>query len=100
MFIFTALYYAVINIIAFILYGIDKHKAKKEKWRISEAVLITVAVIGGALGAFAGMKLFHHKTRKKKFRIAVPLFIVLHALILCYIAAVTLIPGFTGFIHS
>ena len=66
-----------INVLAFILYGIDKKKAKDKKWRISEATLITLAVIGGSAGALAGMYIFHHKTRKKKFYITVPAFFVL-----------------------
>ena len=66
-----------INVLAFIFYGIDKKKAKDKKWRISEATLITLAVIGGSAGALAGMYVFHHKTRKKKFYITVPVFFVI-----------------------
>ncbi|MCR5202444.1 MAG: DUF1294 domain-containing protein [Lachnospiraceae bacterium] len=71
------IYLIAINLLALFMYGIDKRKAKNEKYRISEMALITVAVLGGAIGAFLGMKIFHHKTRKKKFYITVPLFLIL-----------------------
>ena len=68
----------VINILAFILYGVDKRKAHDHKWRLSEFSLIFIAVIGGAPGAFIGMRVFRHKTRKPKFYITIPVFLVLH----------------------
>lgn len=68
--------YAVINIIVFCMYGIDKYKAKHKKWRIPEATLIGAAVFG-VLGALAGMYIFHHKTKKPKFYITVPVILVL-----------------------
>lgn len=77
------IYLTVVNILAFILYGVDKRKAEKNKFRISEATLITIAVLGGSLGAFLGMKVFHHKTKKKKFTVTVPFFAVL--LVICSI---------------
>lgn len=87
---FIVLYYIVINIVSFFLYGIDKYKAKKGKWRTPEAVLILFAVFGGALGAFAGMHAFRHKTLKKKFTITVPVFIIVHILIIGFFAVTTL----------
>ena len=72
-------YLVVINIIAFALYGIDKHKAEKGKWRISENTLIAVAALGGCIGAIAGMTGFHHKTRKKKFSIGLPVIFIIWA---------------------
>ena len=69
-------YLMVINIIAFIMYGVDKIKAIGKKWRIPEAALIGVAAIGGSLGAFIGMKVWHHKTKKLKFQVLVPLFLI------------------------
>ena len=63
----------------FTLYGVDKWKAKRQKWRISEMTLLGMAFVFGAAGAFTGMLLFHHKTRKWKFRILVPLFLLLQA---------------------
>ena len=55
----------VINVVAFFLYGIDKWKAKRSKWRISEAILLGLVVIGGGVGAWLGMKVWHHKTMHK-----------------------------------
>ena len=72
---------ALTNIVAFIAYGVDKGKAKLQKRRISEATLITLALIGGSIGAFLGMQIFRHKTQKPKFKIGVPLIILLHCLI-------------------
>lgn len=76
------IYLFVINLITFIVYGIDKWKAKARKWRISEATLLTLAVIGGSIGAWCGIKIWHHKTMHKKFKYGVP------AIILLQIAAV------------
>lgn len=81
------IYLAVINVVTFFMYGIDKRKAKKSKWRISEAALFMMAVLGGSIGAWLGMKVWHHKTLHKKFRYGIPLIlivqIVLVLLILC-----------------
>lgn len=69
-------YFIIINIIAFALYGIDKAKAEKGKWRISENTLIAAAALGGCVGAIAGMNFFHHKTRKKKFSVGLPIILI------------------------
>jgi len=66
------IYLELINLTAFALYGVDKLRAKRGRWRIPEAVLILTAIAGGSIGALAGMFLFHHKTRKSKFRVGVP----------------------------
>ena len=55
-------YLIVINVVTFTVYGIDKLKAKQGSWRISEATLLILAVIGGSIGALLGMKVWHHKT--------------------------------------
>ena len=73
---------AVMCVVTFIVYGIDKRKAEQHRWRISEATLLSLAFFGGALGALMGMLFFRHKTRKTKFRILVPLFLVLQAALL------------------
>ena len=75
---YILIFLAVINIITFMLYGIDKAKAKKKKWRIPEAALLTTAFFGGSVGALLGMCLFRHKTKHIKFKILVPLFLILH----------------------
>ena len=75
---------AGVNLLAFALYGIDKLKAKRGAWRISEATLLLAALFG-PLGALLGMELFRHKTRHAKFRVLVPLFLVLHIALGVYI---------------
>lgn len=75
-------YLLIINIITFIIYGIDKQKSKKNKYRISEATLIILAILGGSLGAFFGMITFHHKTKKKKFIILIPIIMLIWVYIL------------------
>ena len=77
-------YLVIVNILAFILYGLDKQKAVRKQWRIPEVQLLGIAVIGGSIGAILGMQLFHHKTRKWKFKIGVPVFLALQ-LIVCRI---------------
>ena len=62
-----------INVVTFFAYGIDKWKAKHSKWRIPEATLLGLAVIGGSIGAWLGMKVWHHKTMHKKFKYGIPL---------------------------
>jgi uncharacterized membrane protein YsdA (DUF1294 family) len=75
-------YLFVINVIAFGLYAIDKRNAYYDLWRIPEAVLLGIAIIGGAYGAGSGMLLFRHKTRHKSFLITVPLFFAIGMFIL------------------
>lgn len=70
------IYLVAINVVTFFMYGIDKWKAKKSKWRISEVTLLGMAVIGGSIGAWLGMKTWHHKTLHKKFRYGVPLILI------------------------
>ena len=72
----TLIYLAVINVVTFFMYGIDKWKAKKSKWRIRETALLGLAVLGGSIGAWLGMKAWHHKTLHRKFRYGVPLILV------------------------
>ncbi len=75
---------AAVNLLSFALYGIDKLKAKKGAWRIPEATLLLAAFLGGSLGALLGMELFRHKTKHAKFRILVPLFLILHMALAVY----------------
>ena len=76
---------AAVNLFAFVLYGVDKRKAKRDAWRIRESTLLLVAAMGGSLGALLGMELFRHKTKHVKFRVLVPLFLVLHVALGIYI---------------
>ncbi len=80
------LYYLLfINIITFMMYGIDKLKAKKGKWRISEATLLMMAVVGGSIGAWAGMRIWHHKTMHKKFQYGIPAIIIMQIALVVYL---------------
>ena len=80
------LYYLLaVNIATFLLYGVDKYKAKKGRWRISEATLLTMAAIGGSIGAWAGMRLWHHKTMHKKFKYGIPVIIIMQIALVVYL---------------
>lgn len=82
------IYVVIINIATFSLYGIDKRKAKKNAWRIKESTLLFAALIGGSVGALAGIYIFRHKTKHLKFKIGVPLILILQvALAIWQIAA-------------
>ena len=83
-------YLFAINIVSFFLYGIDKYKAKKGQWRISEATLLTMAAIGGSIGAWAGMRLWHHKTMHKKFKYGIPLIIIMQIALVAYLHTIIL----------
>ena len=78
-------YLLAVNIATFFLYGIDKYKAKKNQWRISEATLLTMGAIGGCIGAWAGMRLWHHKTMHKKFKYGIPLIIIMQVALAVYL---------------
>ena len=84
-------YLLAVNITTFLLYGIDKYKAKKNRWRIPEATLLTVAAIGGSIGAWAGMRLWHHKTMHKKFKYGIPIIIITQIAVLVYLHTTNLV---------
>lgn len=67
-----AIYLIVINVLTFLIYGVDKWKAQRDKWRIPEDTLIWLAVAGGSVGALLGMNLFRHKTKHRKFFLGIP----------------------------
>ena len=71
------LYFIVINLLTFLLYGLDKYKAIRREWRIPERALLLMAFMGGAFGALSAMRIFRHKTRKGRFKLMVPLFCLL-----------------------
>ncbi|MGM9614446.1 MAG: DUF1294 domain-containing protein [Oscillospiraceae bacterium] len=84
------IYLELVNLAAFALYGLDKYRAKRGRWRIPEATLILIAVIGGSIGALGGMYLFRHKTRKPRFSVGVPVILgmqVLFFLLLFYVVS-------------
>ena len=78
-------YLLAINIATFFLYGIDKYKAKKGRWRISEITLLLMAVIGGSIGAWVGMRIWHHKTMHKKFKYGIPVIIIFQVALAVYL---------------
>ena len=82
---YSRYYLLAINFVSFFLYGIDKYKAKKGRWRISEATLLMMAVIGGSIGAWAGMRLWHNKTMHKKFKYGIPIIIILQVCLVVYL---------------
>ena len=78
-------YLLAINAVAFIVYGIDKYKAKKAKWRIPETTLLFLAVLGGSIGAWMGMKVWHHKTMHKKFKYGIPAILLIQIALMTYL---------------
>lgn len=79
------IYLAAVNLATFVMYGIDKYKAKKAKWRIPEATLLLMAAIGGSIGAWVGMQVWHHKTLHKKFKYGVPVIFLLQVALTFYL---------------
>ena len=78
-------YFVIVNLVTFIIYGLEKKKKKKSKWRFSEAMLLKLAIIGGSIGAWLGMKTWHHKTMHKKFKYGIPTIIIIQLLIIIII---------------
>ena len=78
---YILLYVFLINFITFIIYAIDKNKAKNKRSRISENTLILLCILGGSTGGIMSMVLFHHKLSKKKFYIGIPILIILNMVI-------------------
>ena len=78
-------YLIVITVVTFLVYGIDKWKAKQGSWRISETTLLILAVIGGSIGALLGMKVWHHKTMHKKFKYGIPLIMLVQIVLIVLI---------------
>ena len=75
----------LLNIIAFCLYGLDKRKAERGKWRISEPTLFFVAIMGGSVGSLMAMQLFHHKTQKNYFRYGIPAILIVQATVVAFL---------------
>ena len=85
-----AVYYAAACVFTFFLFGLDKWKAKRNAWRVPEATLIAFCAAGGALGGFAAMRLFRHKTKHRKFTVSVPILLILHLILIGVLAWILL----------
>ena len=81
---YILIYLIVINLITFIVFAIDKICAIKKKWRYKEVSLLGLCLVGGAIGGFLAMHLFHHKTKKKVFFFFFPLIIIIHLVIVLW----------------
>ena len=82
------IYLIAINVATFCTYGIDKWKAKKSLWRIRETALLGLAVLGGSVGAWLGMKVWHHKTQHKKFKYSIPVILAAQMALALYLVTV------------
>ena len=76
------LYAVIINLVAFIMMAVDKERARQHKWRIPEGSLFLAGFVGGSVGAYLGMNLCHHKTKKWYFVYGLPVFMFFHAIFL------------------
>lgn len=79
------IYIILINLITFSVFGIDKLKAVKDKWRISEKVLFLLSIIGGSLGGLAGMYIFRHKTQKPAFKFGIPAIFIVQIVLVYFV---------------
>ncbi|MBQ6084138.1 MAG: DUF1294 domain-containing protein [Bacteroidales bacterium] len=75
-------YVLFINVLAFVLYGIDKRRSQRKMYRISESTLLWMARLGGGVGSWMGIKGFNHKTKHTKFRVLVPVWIFIWAVVI------------------
>lgn len=82
---YLIIYMQVINLITFCIYGLDKVKAKRNKYRIPEKVLLLLALFGGSPGALSGMYVFRHKTKHLKFKLLVPAFLIVHICLIVFL---------------
>ena len=76
------IYLVFLNAVAFLTFGWDKSKARKSGWRIPEKTLLLLAALGGSPGAYAGMMIFHHKTKHIQFRLGIPLVFLVQMLLI------------------
>ena len=82
---FICFYLLILNFITFIVFGLDKLKAKKSKWRIRVSTLLCLCFLGGSLGGLIGMYTFRNKTKQKYFTIGVPLMLITQVALIIYI---------------
>lgn len=83
---YYSLYYlSAINVVTFVLFGLDKYNARKGNRRIREVTLMAMAALGGSVGAWMGMHLWHHKTKHRKFRYGIPLILLLQIALIYFL---------------
>ncbi|MBW6474584.1 MAG: DUF1294 domain-containing protein [Anaerolineaceae bacterium] len=79
------LYYLVINVITFLVWGFDKLRAQLQQWRVPEKTLYVFIILGGGAGSLLGMTVFRHKTRKLKFKVISVVSVLVHIVIFFYL---------------
>lgn len=83
---YYSLYYLLaINVVTFVLFGLDKYNVRKGNRRIREVTLMAMAALGGSVGAWMGMRLWHHKTKHRKFRYGIPLILLLQIALIYFL---------------
>ena len=75
----------VMSVIAFAAFGLDKYKAKTDRWRTKEKTLFLFAILGGGIGAFLGMQVFRHKTRHTQFVVGIPLIMIIQLILIAFV---------------
>lgn len=85
MYIYLIIYLVIVNVIAFLLMGFDKRRARKQAWRIPEKTLFGSALIGGSIGAIVGMQVFRHKTKHLSFQIGMPAILIAQIVIAVFL---------------
>ena len=81
---YILIYFALINLLAFIMFWVDKRAAQNGQWRISEKALIIVSMLGGSVGSLVSMNIFRHKTKKMKFVLGIPIILILQIAFIIY----------------
>ena len=85
MYIYLIIYLVMINFVAFLLMGFDKRRARRQAWRIPEKTLFGSALLGGSIGAIAGMQFFRHKTKHLSFQIGMPAILIMQIVLIIFI---------------
>ncbi|MBR5474744.1 MAG: DUF1294 domain-containing protein [Lachnospiraceae bacterium] len=78
-------YFFILNLVSFLLMGLDKYKARRHAWRIQEKSFFLLAICGGTIGSLLGIYLFRHKTKHAKFTLGMPVILILQFVLLFYL---------------
>ena len=87
-----AIYYLIMNVWTYILYAVDKKRSVRRQWRIPEAVLLGMALLGGCIGAYIAMQRYHHKTHHIQFAMGIPAIFLLHGRLVIFLFAMGYLP--------